>query len=595
MNQKKVFELKQGIMRATQVKDYSGALRKAEKLVKLVPEDIEAWYALSQLQERAGQIEAAVRSLYRVCQRPSPVHETALRKSIELCKQGALYKLGIAPAEAMVKLKPQSSAALFDLGLFWFHLQQFISAREFFKKAMALDPEKEIYARYCALSYIYSGNVKEGGLIMEEFIERFGASEETAIIRAIASNYPMGLDETEQVFAAHRAAGDFIEGELSDGQPFSDYRIPDKVRIAYLSPDFCNHSVAFFFRALVEAHNRNRFEVICLSDVVKGDAVTEQIKSTCDNWIDVSSMDNEALCELVRKQKIDVLVDLVGYAGRSRAGVFARRAAPVQVTYLGFPNTTGLTRMDYRITDAWSDPEGMTESLYTESLMRLPGGFLCYTPQDDVPPVSPLPSRKNGRGICFGSFNSFLKISPELLSLWAGIMRQVDGSTLFMKTKPLAEKALREQVWQQLEAEGIAKERVRLQGWTENIDSHLELYNDVDIHLDTFPYNGTTTTVESLRQGVPIVTLAGRNHRSRVGLSLLKQIGLDEWIATSESEYVACAVRMATDPDRLEALRESLRARVDSSSLCDRERFIPEIESAYENMLTERARELREV
>jgi len=288
--------------------------------------------------------------------------------------------------------------------------------------------------------------------------------------------------------------------------------------------------------------------------------VTAEIKRESDHWIECHGMSDAELYDQIQADELDILVDLVGYAGSHRLKVFSMRAAPVQVSYLGYPNTTGLSAMDYRLSDSWADPVGMTEDQYTEQLVRLSGGFLCYTPASDLPAIAPLPADSNG-GVCFGSFNSFLKVTPEMMGMWAELLKKLPESSVFMKARPLAEEALRERIWAYFKEKGITKGRIRLQGWTENISSHLELYNEVDIHLDTFPYNGTTTTIESLRQGVPVVSLAGSNHRSRVGCSILSQVGLDDLVATSEKDFIDVAVGLANDLDRLRSLREELRAR----------------------------------
>ncbi len=592
MSQKVVLGLKQTIMRATQARQYDAALEAARKLVALVPTDIEAWYVLAQLQERQGHIEDAVRSLYQACQGPSPVYAAAVQKAVALCKQFGLHQLGIAPAEALLKMKPNDAEVHFDLGKFWFELMCFTRASEYFLKALELDPKKEVYARFASLACSSKGAAEEGLRVIDSYVSTYGFSNETATINAITSNYPFDLSE-EEVFDIHRRSGHYFESCNEQPYDYSGYQPGPKIRIGYLSPDFCKHSVAFFCKVLIDAHNRDRFEVICFSDVKKADDVTDLLQQKSDGWVECSQLNDDQVAEAIRAENIDILVDLMGYAGLSRMGVFARRAAPVQVTYLGYPNTSGLTRMDYRITDELSDPTGVTDPFYTEKLKRLAGGFLCYSAFDPAPDISELPAA-SAAGVCFGSFNNFLKISDNLIHLWASILKRLDNSTLFMKTKPLVDEVLKERVWQIFESEGVDRARLRLQGWTADMSSHLDLYRQVDIHLDSYPYNGTTTTVEALRQGVPTITLAGNSHRSRVGLSLMAQVGLEDWVAHSEEEYVEKAVALAGNLDYLRDLRKHLRVRIDASSLMDQERFMAEIESAYEEMIIERVKVLNE-
>jgi len=588
-----VVQLKRRIAGFVQQKNYKQALNDSNKLVKLAPVDIEAWYVRHQLQEYFGDFEGAVRSLHQVCQVPSPIYEAALDTSVKLCKKHKLNQLGVAPAQARCKNRPHDPEMFFDLGYFLFELEQMAASVEPFSRALEMDPSSERYARFLTAAYLFSGQVVKSLEILDAYTERYGNSEEMHAIQSMTSNYPWAFTD-QAVFDRQVASGRFFESGHDVSDRFIGFTPGEKIRLGYLSSDFYHHSVAFFFRTLCEHHNRDRFEVVCFSDVARPDQVTDDLRALSDEWVECLGKDDSQVASLVRERNIDILVDLIGYAGRSRLGVFARRAAPVQVSYLGYPNTTGLKRMDYRICDSFTDPPGDSDAMHTETLKRLKSGFLCYTNWFPVPAVGELPAQKNNGSVCFGSFNSFMKVSDELLRLWADVLKQVPGSCLLMKSKPLVEAAQRERVWSVFESAGIDRSRVRLMGWAPTIGSHLELYNEVDIHLDTFPYNGTTTTVESLRQGVPTVTLAGRSHRSRVGLSLLTQLGLEGCVAHSEADYIAKAVGLAQDIKALAETRRSLRGQVDRSSLCDQNRFIGEIEQVYEEMLTERAEALKQ-
>jgi predicted O-linked N-acetylglucosamine transferase (SPINDLY family) len=398
-------------------------------------------------------------------------------------------------------------------------------------------------------------------------------------------NYADGVDEAI-VIDAHHQFGVTLEKKFAQLESCSKTknRQCSRIRLGYVSQDFRTHSVAYFFKALIENYSKERFEVTCYSDVETPDLLTEEIKCKADHWCDSRLMSDEQLYKQVRSDQIDILVDLVGYAGTGRAELFARKAAPIQVIYLGYPNTSGLSRMDFRITDEWSDPAECTDSSYTETLLRLPNGFLCYTPSSDAPKISELPAIREGKGLRFGSFNSFQKISTRMLKIWASILAAVHDSTLFIKAKPLCENKLCERVWLAFEAEGIDRARVELSGWKFDVGGHLENYSQVDIHLDTFPYNGTTTICEALWQGVPTITLAGDTHRSRVGLSILTQVGLADFIASSEQQYIDLAVHKSRNLVALAELRRRLRERVNNSSLMDRTRFISELEACYEDM-----------
>ena len=570
-------------MQLTNQKAYSAAKKDALKLVKLCPKDSEVRFALAELQALLGDVEAAVRSYSIVCQSKVSIRSIAAEKAMRLCYEYGLNQLGLAPAEVLLKLNPNSVSANFFLGLFLSNLQQFVSARAFLVKAVELDPSVEAYTNYCALSYVYTGQVGEALELLNSYLSEFGDKKGALIIRTTSSNYLDNLSELN-VFDLHKQCGRYFESQYEVVDAISIKPDSKKLKVGYISPNLFLHSVSFFFDAILDGYTRSRYEVYCYSDVSNPDHVTSSFKKKCDHWVDSGNLSDESLFEKIRDDGIDILVDLAGHTGKGRMPVFAKRAAPIQVTYLGYPNTTGLSRMDYRITDDWSDPEGMTDDYYTEQLIRLPGGFLCYSLIGSIPEVASF-SLDHNKGVRFGSFNSLLKISSELMKIWANILKSVPKSTLFIKSKPFAEKVLREQVWALFEGEGVSKSRVRLEGWAAEQSSHLKMYDNVDIHLDSYPYNGTTTTIEALLQGVPVVTLAGLNHRSRVGFSIMSQIGLEDLVANSEDDYINVAVELALDRVRLEGLRSSLRERVMNSSLMNQVRFVSELEDAYEFML----------
>jgi protein O-GlcNAc transferase len=293
-------------------------------------------------------------------------------------------------------------------------------------------------------------------------------------------------------------------------------------------------------------------------------------------------MSDEALAERIRHDGIDILVDLVGHTAMNRLLVFARRPAPIQVTWLGYPNTTGLTAIDYRLVDAVTDPEGEADALASETLVRLPGGFLCYGGHGGAPAPGPAPCLATGT-VTFGSFNSPPKLSAATLDAWAQVLARLPESRLLLKGKPFADAATRALYLGRLAERGVAPERVELAAWLPD-QAHLALYDRIDIALDPFPYNGTTTTCQALWMGVPVVALRGDRHASRVGASLLTQIGLTDLIADSVEAYVETAIALAGDPARLADLRHSLRPRMAASPLCDATGFARKIEQAYRTM-----------
>ncbi len=389
----------------------------------------------------------------------------------------------------------------------------------------------------------------------------------------------------QQVYEEHLRFARLHEEPLrSTIEPHGNDRAPGRrLRVGYVSPDFRAHSVAFFIEPVLEHHDRDRFEVFCYYNNTLADAVTERLRRHADGWRIIAGKSDAEVARQIRADRIDILVDLAGHTAMSRALVLARKPAPVQVTWLGYPNTTGLSAVDYRITDEFADPPGTSEHLHAERLVRLPGSFSCYRPPDDAPDVAGLPAGMTGC-ITFGSFNAPAKISARSIGLFAEVLRAVPGSRLMLKNNALHEAATRETMIQAFLRVGVAPDRLMLLGRDPSHGHHLAHYNDVDIALDTVPYNGATTTCDALWMGVPVVTLAGTTHVGRVGVSLMSNLGLTDLIAHTPLEYSAIAARLAEDLQALAALRAGLRPRMSTSVLTDARRFTGHLEQAYRKM-----------
>jgi predicted O-linked N-acetylglucosamine transferase (SPINDLY family) len=316
------------------------------------------------------------------------------------------------------------------------------------------------------------------------------------------------------------------------------------------------------------------------------DGRTQRLQAESDHWYSIAGKPDLEVAERIRKDQIDILVDLEGHTGENRLLVFAHKPAPVQVTWLGYPNTTGMRTIDYRLTDAVADPPGEADKFHSEKLFRLEHGFLCYLPDAAAPEAGPPPCLESGQ-LTFGSFNNLAKVTSEVVRVWAEILHRQPLSRLVLKSKPLADQACRERYLGLFAEQGIPADRLELLGWLPAPQNHLELYHRIDIGLDSFPYNGTTTTCEALWMGVPVVTLCGDRHAARVGASIMRQVGLEELVAHSEDEYIALAVALAQDRQRLLALRGSQRRKMRESRLLDKKLFAETLEDAYRRMWEE--------
>ena len=387
-----------------------------------------------------------------------------------------------------------------------------------------------------------------------------------------------------QVFAEHvRLAADLAAAAgppLSVATPSAPGR---RLRIGYVSPDFREHSVAYFFLPLLAAHDRTEVEIFCYAQVMVPDVMTERLRGLSEHWLRTVGIGDADLAARIRGDGIDVLVDLAGHTAHNRLGVFAHRPAPVQITWLGYPNTTGLATIDYRLVDAVTDPEGEADAFASETLIRLPDGFLCYGSPDHAPEPAAAPCRENGF-VTFGSFNNPAKLSDTTIALWAALLRRLPTARLLLKGQSFADAATAAFTRERFAGHGLAPERLDLVARIADTAGHLGAYARIDIALDPTPYNGTTTTCEALWMGVPVVTLLGDRHAGRVGASLLARVGLDDLIARDGDAYVDIAAALAGDIGRLTNLRRTLRPTMAGSSLCDARAFAQKIETVYRDL-----------
>jgi predicted O-linked N-acetylglucosamine transferase (SPINDLY family) len=359
--------------------------------------------------------------------------------------------------------------------------------------------------------------------------------------------------------------------------PHENDRSPDRrLRVGYVSPDFRFHAESFFTVPLLSAHDHERFEIFCYADVARPDQITDRLRSYADVWRDITRLNDEQLAALVRQDRIDVLVDLTLHMGRNHLLAFARKPAPVQACWLAYQGTTGLRAMDYRITDAVVDPPGLHDAYYVEESVRLADAFWCYEPLEHDSQVNALPALKNGF-VTFGSLNNFCKVNSPLLALWAQVLHAVDRSRLVLLAPegPHRERALR------IFAEhGVSRDRITLIAKLPRAE-YLALHANIDIALDTVPYNGQTTTFDALWMGVPVITLVGRTAVGRAGMSILGHLGMPEFVAHGPEQFLGIASDLARDLPRLTSLRSALRDRLQQSCLMDAPRFARNMEAVY--------------
>lgn len=476
-------------------------------------------------------------------------------------------------ARAALALDSMSFGVLNTLGIILARTDRQIEATEYFERAVALYPDRfEVAANFGRLM-IDVGRVDEAARFTARAIEALPNDVEIRSARAFILNYLSGHDPADTL-AQHVELGRILTrraervadklGPLAPHEPETD-RV---LTLGYLSSDFSNHSVIHFVEHLIERHDRSRFRVNLYHTRDKIDAYTERCRTHADLYRQVAKVDDVSLARQIREDRVDILIDLGGLTARNRAGVMALRGAPVQATYCGYCNTTGIPAIGHRVIDWITDPAG-SDRLATERLERMDRCFLCYRPAKHATAPAFVPAPDGS--LVFGSFNAPAKISEATLDLWTAVLNAEPRASLLIKGLGLETQAARSTLEKRLLARGVERSRFTIVGWTKTHPEHFDLYHRVRVALDTTPYTGTTTTCEALWMGVPVVTLMGDVHAARVSASLLTSIAHPEWIAQSPEDYVRIALDLARDESRLRSLRASLRPEFERSPLRDEE------------------------
>ncbi|KAL8554463.1 hypothetical protein ACS0TY_002600 [Phlomoides rotata] len=485
-----------------------------------------------------------------------------------------------------LSIKPNFSQSLNNLGVVYTVQGKMDAAASMLEKAIVANPTYAEAYNNLGVLYRDAGNISLAVEAYEQCLKIDPDSRNAGQNRLLAMNYINdGMDD--KLYEAHREWGRRFMRLFQQFTSWDNIKDPERpLVIGYVSPDYFTHSVSYFIEAPLIYHDYANYKVVVYSAVVKADAKTirfrDRVLKHGGTWRDIYGIDEKKVASMVRDDKVDILVELTGHTANNKLGMMACRPAPIQVTWIGYPNTTGLPTIDYRITDALSDPLD-TKQKHVEELVRLPDSFLCYSPSPEAGPVSPTPALSNGF-VTFGSFNNLAKITPKVLQVWARILCAIPNSRLIVKCKPFCCDSVRQQFLSTLEKLGLESLRVDLLPLILLNHDHMQAYSLMDISLDTFPYAGTTTTCESLYMGVPCITMGGSVHAHNVGVSLLKTVGLSNLVAKNEDEYVKVALQLASDISALSNLRTRLRSLMHKSPLCDGSKFIRGLESAYRNM-----------
>ena len=526
---------------------------------------------------KLAQLLRGIRSVLKRAPTPAP-----MRTANELIHEGLRQRQehGVAAArpffESAAQLEPNSHVPYFMLGNVASELGDLDTAVRHYEHARDLHPSDHVVRYNLGLNHLWRGYVDSA---IEEL--RAACNLSPAYLQA-QSTYILALHNSDRVSPeeiavatrswAARFALQHPEAPSSGSRSGAD--LSEVLRVGFVSGDFRTHSVAHFFEPIASARNREAFQYVFYSTSRQQDTVTQRLRSYCDVWRDVSGVNDDTLIELIRADRIDILVDLAGHTDFNRLSVFARRAASVQVSYLGYPDSTGLATMDYRITDSVTDPEPVADTWHSERLLRLPDSQWCFRPFGTLAGVGPLPAHEAGF-VTFGSFNNISKISGLVLQCWGQILISLPTSRLRLTRIRSPQRA--SEIVAVFSSMGVATDRIDCVPYRSDVPYGLQ-FSGVDIALDPYPYNGVTTTCESLYFGLPVISLHGRHGVSRSGLSILASLGLEELVASASEHYTEIAVALALDLPRLESLRATLRSRFEHSSLRDEKRHAANFE-----------------
>lgn len=548
--------------------------------LKLNPNNSKCHNLLGHVLLSIGNIDSSIDAYTQAIQLSpsSPGYYNNLGTALRSKKQAAD---AIENFKKAIELNPQYAEAYNNLGSTLFMLGQLQQAANNYNKALQLAPPKLKPYINMGSTLVYWQKYQEALKFMQQGLKEQPDNTPGHSSVLFHLNYFPDIPPKD-IFEQYRLWNKQHTANITPYSKHTNNTSPTrKLKIGYLSADFRTHSVSYFFKPIITNHSSN-YETYCYSNVLNTDATTNEIKNLTSHWRNIYGIKEHDIATLIKNDNIDILVDLSGHTSDNKILVFAYKPAPIQIAYLGYPNTTGLDTMDYRIVDNNTDPKSNVD-LYTEKLVKMDGCFLCYSPPSTDQKITSLPFNKNGY-ITFGSFNNICKINHHVIKTWATILNAISNTKLILKSRFFEDEITCNNILNAFSSYDIDPSRISLLKYQPNTKSHLDLYNEIDIALDTFPYNGTTTSCEALWMGVPVITLQGNTHASRVSYSILTSLGLDDLKSTSLTDYITKATTLANDIDKLTYFRQNLRNIMTNSPLTDSETFTQQLENEYRKL-----------
>ena len=572
---------------AQKMDDFPKAVECSEKAVKLAPGEKRAWLAYIGSLGYARRFADAEAAATEAEQHFPDDFEVLHMKGNVVTASGRVDE-GYALYRKAIDLNPNDVKVLNSIGGYLSQYQNAFDAVPYHRKALEINPNSLENLHGLGTAYLKAGYPGDAVQFFLKALQSGYDNPDVYEALLLTAHYLDSVDERE-IYNLH------LQWEEKHARQFYPQIPPEldenvrmgkrPIRIAFVSPDFRNHSVARFMTALLRSAASSGLEVFCYSDVKEPSDFTRKLEQMGGRWFYSYTLTDADLADRVRADGIDIFVDLAGHTGHNRLLVFARQPAPIQVSWLGYPNTTGLATVAYRLSDPVADPEGRADELSTERIVRMPGGFHCFEPPVDLPAIVPTPALNNGY-LTFGSFNNQAKINGLTIRRWTALLKAVPDSRLILKNHQLSDIRNREHWRGILQKEGITEDRIRLVGYCKDLAEHYRTYAQVDIGLDTFPYNGTTTTCEALWMGVPVLTIMGDTQRSRTGGSLLTHSGLTEWIARNDEDWIAKAVEWNANRAALNEVRLGLRQRMETSPIGDAQAFAAKFWGTIRDLVT---------
>jgi protein O-GlcNAc transferase len=558
------------------------ALEPAQRAVAIDPNLLDARSALSEILRSLGDPAGAEREARAAIALNPAVIQPRILLGQALWKQERLPEAA-AEFERVVEMDPKHAGAYVGLAGVCNAQSRLTESAAYAHLALERDPSNFRVLNTLGNTLRNQGRLREALDAYRQAI-KINPQYAAAYDNLLAALHFYDEISPEEILREHRAwAERFERALLAERVQHSNDRDPGRrIRVGYVSPNFCDHAIGRMLLPVVQAHDHQAIEVVFYSECARADGMTAQFKACADEWHEIGGFSHEQLAGKIAADRIDILVDLTLHLAGSRLMTFARRPAPVQVTHMGYPATTGMRSMQYRITDVHLDPAGQSEAWNTEELVRLPHSFWCFAREENLPPVGKAPVARAGH-ITFGSLNNPSKVTRQTAELWSRVMHAVPDSKLMILVYDFS--GVNEYFYELFEEFGIGRYR-QIQVRQRPRKPYLELYQQIDIVLETMPYNGHNTSCDALMMGVPVVTLPGVTSVSRAGLSFLKNIGLDELVAESAVDYVRIAAELAKDLPRLRTLRAGLRDRLLNSPLFDGRDHAEALERAYREMWT---------